>query len=397
MRRKYIIIYLFAILFSLYAFEFYLPYKEKLSEKKLLKDQILKEQLYEKQTGKKWDKRTRLQVYNDLKKINNNIAIRFQPSFFFKIENLNILPLSGISNSETIHCNENGYFSIYQSDRYGFNNPDDEWDSKEIEYLLIGDSFTHGACVNRPNDIASVLRTLSNKSVLNLGYGGNGPLLEHATLREYYNSNIKKVLWIYTESGDLFELITEKKNKILLEYLNSKNYSQNLKYKQVEVDNLLKKNFKIELRNQIQNRTLENIAQIEDDNKLKYKFLKFIRLDRTKNIFKKKEGYIEDIIFKDFEKILRLSAELSKANNSKFIFVYIPVYNRYSGSKYSDDYYNKVISIVKKLNIDIIDMKEVFDNETNPKIFYPFQQFAYHHNIKGFKKVAETIYNFTKG
>ena len=35
------------------------------------------------------------------------------------------------SNSETIFCNENGYF-IYQSDRYGFNNPDDQWDQKKL-------------------------------------------------------------------------------------------------------------------------------------------------------------------------------------------------------------------------------------------------------------------------
>jgi hypothetical protein len=71
--------------------------------------------------------------------------------------------LGGISYAETIHCNENGYYSIYQSDRYGFNNPDTEWDSEEIEYLLVGDSFTHGRCVNRPNDIASVLRQYSKK------------------------------------------------------------------------------------------------------------------------------------------------------------------------------------------------------------------------------------------
>ena len=59
---------------------------------------------------------------------------------------------------------KNGYYSIYESDRYGFNNPDDEWDVGEIEYLLVGDSFTHGACVNRPNDIASVLRSSFKKS-----------------------------------------------------------------------------------------------------------------------------------------------------------------------------------------------------------------------------------------
>ena len=104
-------------------------------------------------------------------------------------KNYPIFPLSGISNSVTINCNENGYYSIYQSDRYGFNNPDSEWDSIENEYLIIGDSFAHGACVNRPNDIASNLRNLSDKSVLNLGFTGNGPLIEYATLREYFNFN----------------------------------------------------------------------------------------------------------------------------------------------------------------------------------------------------------------
>ena len=62
---------------------------------------------------------------------------------------------------------------------------------EEIEYLLVEDSFTHGACVNRPDDIASVLRKLTNKTVLNLGYGGNGPLLQYAGLREYLNKNVK--------------------------------------------------------------------------------------------------------------------------------------------------------------------------------------------------------------
>ena len=29
-----------------------------------------------------------------------------------------IFPFAGISNSKTIFCNENGYYSIYESDRY---------------------------------------------------------------------------------------------------------------------------------------------------------------------------------------------------------------------------------------------------------------------------------------
>ena len=45
-----------------------------------------------------------------------------------------LMPLSGVSNRKTILCNENGYYAIYQSDRYGFNNPDQEWDKQKIEF-----------------------------------------------------------------------------------------------------------------------------------------------------------------------------------------------------------------------------------------------------------------------
>ena len=50
--------------------------------------------------------------------------------------------------------------------------------------------FYQGACVNEK--YYSVLRNISNKSVLNLGIGGNGPLIEYATLREYLDTNVKK-------------------------------------------------------------------------------------------------------------------------------------------------------------------------------------------------------------
>ena len=41
---------------------------------------------------------------------------------------------------------------------------------------------------------------------------------------------------------------------------------------------------------------------------------------------------------------------VSKENNAKLIFVYIPEFRRYSGTKYSDENYNKIVSIVKKLD-----------------------------------------------
>ena len=50
--------------------------------------------------------------------------------------------------------------------------------------------------------------------------------------------------------------------------------------------------------------------------------------------------------------------------------------------------------MVKELSIPFIDIhKQVFLKEKNPLIFFPFQREG-HFNELGYKKVAETIYNF---
>ena len=52
--------------------------------------------------------------------------------------------------------------------------------------------------------------------------------------------------------------------------------------------------------------------------------------------------------------------------------------------------------IVIEMDIPFIDIhKEVFEKEQNPLKFFPFE-LAGHYNIEGYKKIAETIYKFTK-
>ena len=55
------------------------------------------------------------------------------------------------------------------SNNYWFNNDDNIWDSEDLDFVLIGDSFTHGACVTRDQNIAGKLISLGYKT-LNLGY-----------------------------------------------------------------------------------------------------------------------------------------------------------------------------------------------------------------------------------
>ena len=292
--------------------------------------------------------------------------------------------MSAVSNSETIFCNENGYYSIYQSDRYGFNNPDNEWDKKKIEYLLVGDSFTHGACVNRPYDISSILRNLSNKSVLNLGYTGNGPLIEYATLREYLDTNVKKVLWIYYEGNDLVNLGSEKTNDILINYLKDLNFTQNLKLNKNDIDSFLS--------NKIQEIIKEEEKRATFDSKL----IKFIKIYNTRFLILSALALAPaPAPAPEFKQILQLTKELVNKNNTKLYFVYLPEYSRYKIT-YENTQYNLVKEIVNELRIPFIDIhKEVFVKEQNTLKLFPFELHG-HYNVEGYKKVAETIYKFTK-
>ena len=108
------------------------------------------------------DLRTRKEFYLDEKKINPEIVVSVSSDNFIS-KDKKFVPLSAISNKETISCNESGQFKKYFSDRYGFNNPDKMWDKQEIDFLILGDSFAHGDCVFEENNFAGNLRKISKK------------------------------------------------------------------------------------------------------------------------------------------------------------------------------------------------------------------------------------------
>jgi len=85
------------------------------------------------------------------------------------------LPLGhGLPSTPLIYCNEGYGFLKYTTDKFGFHNDDAVWE-QEHPWLLIGDSFAHGACVPTEDNVASRLMTASGKPVINLGSAGNGP------------------------------------------------------------------------------------------------------------------------------------------------------------------------------------------------------------------------------
>ena len=347
-------------------------------------------------SGVKYDTRTQYEMYNDLKKEDDDIVVRVTPSTYAHKNSYNIFPLSGISNKKTILCNEHGYFAIYDSDRYGFNNPDGEWDKEEIEYLLVGDSYTQGDCVNTQDSIAGNLRRLSNQNVINLGYGGNGPLIEYASLREYLPLvKAKKILWIYTSENDLSysNIGLELKNKILLKYLEDPSFSQNLHLRQDEIDLVAKHELEKQLaeeKKKLKNTKLDFLKFIKLFN-FRYAILKFTNF--LKEEFKIKiTKPNEKKISSKFKKIIKLAKDLADQNNIDFYFIYLPDNYRYihkQNTEYLNDY-NKIINYVSSLGISIIDLhSELLEKNHDGKLR---RDKAGHFSEDGYRIISDHIF-----
>lgn len=382
--KIYLIVFLVSILISLYLFESYITYNLNQPEVNIEK----KSAIYSKEKNLIYDRRSKYEIYNNFILQNKSTTTTVSPLKFNDPEK-NLHFLSGVSNKMTINCNENGYFSVYKSDRFGFNNPDSEWDKENIEYFLLGDSFTHGACVNRPNDISSILRSLSNKAALNLGYKSNGPLSTYATMKEYMPKNTKYVLWLYFEGNDFEDLKSELSTDILKNYYIDKNFKQNLITQQKYID---KKNSEIVLKSVNSEDNITHFVRKNSD--IKNKILKFIRLNQSKKIIKSLSKK-DKIPVEEFKNIIISAKELASKNNSKFYFIYLPQYERYNKGIRNNNY-NIIKSIVKDLDLKFIDLhEEVFIKEKDPLKLFPFRMWG-HYNEDGYQKIGKQIYTKIK-
>ena len=383
-----------SIAFCLYSIEFVLTIiKDKrftVEGKKFIPEKILAEK-------PDYDTRTRRQVYLDEKKIHDDkVAVLPVPSVLAHDNYKKILLLSGHSNIRTVFCNELGYYIIYDSDRYGFRNPDSEWEKNEIDYLIVGDSLAHGMCVKEKNTISGWLRenNINEGGVLNLGLWANGPLLMYATLREYLHlKKVNRVLWVHSEGNDFTDINFEIKSSILNNYLENKKFSQNLPSRQKEIDQTV--------RNFISNNEIKGQGNSFYDQNIKAKFIKFIKLTkiRTLTIDKatnKKQPLLENLDI--FKKIILDAKKLSEENGAEFYYVDLPdLFARKNSSQKNLLHEEKKVAtkeikeFLSQNNIPYIDIYEkVFENHPDQMSLFPFRGYG-HFNQEGYTSTARSI------
>jgi hypothetical protein len=349
--------------------------------------------------GVEFDFRSKLEVIEDLIESGKDAVPSIAVSELLPIIGMNedsfdsLLPLGGLSKKITVGPNESGKHMIFRSDRYGFNNPDAEWDSQPIEWLLLGDSFMNGVAVEQGQEIAGQLRLITGNHLISLGNNGNGPLLEYATLVEYGKKLMpEKVIWTYYEGNDFFNLNNEKVNTILMKYMED-GFSQNLLNRQKDVDLRLSKYVQTGLKNTLQKREKDNISQ---EKLYKYRWIRLYEvrkilssLIKAKNI--KVDVQIDDVLLAE---ILTKAEKKVRSWGGELFFVYLPGYERYNSNFIAHDTFrqkNKVIETVKNIGIHVIDIhNEVFEAHHDPLSLFPFR-LDNHYSSEGYSLVAKAI------
>ncbi len=401
--KNIILISYFSVIFSLYVTEIF------------LQDQKKKESYsYFLKVNKNFDTRSKFEIYDDLKKFEDISPIYYPYNQLLKkriiklkeLNNKKVFILSSISNKKTITCNETGKYLIYESDRYGFNNPNNFWDN-DVEGVVIGDSMTLGECVDVSKDIVSILRNSSKKNYINLGMGGNGPLIELGILKEVTNIiNPKKIIWIYHEGNDLLDLYNEEKNSILLKYL-SPNFSQKIFQHQEFIDNKINEII-MEEYDEYKTKKLKSLILLHNIREI---FKSYIEKGNKKNIDinEKIPSFYKKLIFTNSktpyrDKIYLLRKTLEELKNysnfkgiNEIYFVYLPSLARFNGEfEDSADLFARsdVLEIVDDLNFTLIDIYKSFtENNINVLNFFPFKGKKEHYNNEGYFFISNVIKN----
>jgi len=265
-----------------------------------------------------------------------------------------LLPLGGISKVPSVFCGEGRPFVVYQSDRYGFFNPESAFDAKP-NVMLLGDSYVHGYCVGPEDGIVPRLRE-QFPGALNFGMSGDGPLLMLATLREYGPAiEPEFVVWSFFSGNDFDDLERERERSVLTAYLDPDN-RQGLSERQAEVDSLLR----VYIEGEAVNAPRTPIAEVGGMRaSLGRKLLPVVSLHNLLPYLGLPTGRI-DFEYGLLEEILASAQAEVSSWSGQLIFAYLPLTAELSGlSRFdADTSYSRqrTLAIVRHLGIPIVDL-----------------------------------------
>lgn len=302
--------------------------------------------------------------------------------------------LSGLPRTTSILCHEPPYTVVYETDRYGFNNPDAVWDAPKLDVVALGDSFVNGACVPNEHQLVNRMRD-AIPLTLNLGIAGTGQLQQYANFREF-GQDFKPdwIVWFYNEKSDLFNLVVELNEPALAGYLDP-GYTQNAKANVSLFDQKLK-NFTNRMLKERQNAN-KSTQEMLMDNLLMRDLREKFHLDFYRD-YAKLDSKEEAIAYiPRLKQILAMTQESANAWGGRILFVYLPRKERWEqGENFNEVTFRpEVLDMVRGLGIEILDIKALLDQFDQPDLKFYMPTDA-HFDVKGYNLVAEETVKYIR-
>jgi hypothetical protein len=322
----------------------------------------------------RYDRRSIMDVVRDLRSSGMKAVPSLTGASAVRDNSEGVVPLCGIATSTTVFCNESGDYVLYVSDEHGFNNPSGL--PQQAELVIVGDSYAQGQCVPQGQDLAGRLRAGGHTAV-SLGCGGNGPLLELATLVEYGLAlNPRLVLWLYYEGNDPGDLQEEEQIAILQRYLEP-DFSQRLRDRQGEVDAY----WAARLPAWINRLDHEAVAP-------KISIKELSSLFETRALFGLRRVDQGDI-GRPLHRVLARASDAAKGSGARIVLVYLTSWERLHAPFFRDRK-AAVLRVAQELGLEVVDFAAAVSEAHDPDRFFPLRSMG-HLSSEGYAFLAEVI------
>lgn len=288
--------------------------------------------------------------------------------------------LSGFPGSAVVLCAPEGNAILYKADRYGFNNPDNIYDSP-VDLMLLGDSFAEGFCLPQGKDIAGQIRT-HGINAMSAGFRGSGPLMELAVLGRF-GPELKPryVVIAFFEGNDWKNLGEELKVPWLKTALSADADFGKVKWSPKD------RNSARSVIMSLSQRPV-SIGDLFSSRKM---VRNFFALQMTSSLLGLTYPKVAREI-PEFRKILQRAKSITSSWGGRLRLLYIPRISRYSGVFPSAFAYEKlhkmVIEAANAEDIRVIDMTAALNKRHNPLDYYAKDG---HFNERGAELVAGLV------
>lgn len=301
-----------------------------------------------------------------------------------------VLPLAGIANAPTLGCGETGELALWHTDRYGFKNPDEVWDmAAPFEALLVGDSYTAGACVRTEQDIAGQMR-LKYAATLNLGLPGAGPITSIGVLREYIpDGGARRVFWLFYEGNDIWDLDGGLRHPVMSRYMEPR-FSQGLAARSKDIDTVYRQFVDSRLATPRQGRPVALFKFVE--RVASYAAARPLAGAVSRRVGLRSDLYVGNI--GNLEAAAKAMLRESDRLGASLTFVYIPGYLHIAkGTEVSTIGKEAVLGLMRSIDVPVVDIEEEFVKRGDYSRFYaPRDQYGNaHYTPQGYAVVGETL------